>query len=91
MYVFIFVMYVCIYVCICAYVCIYLLMYVFISLFICYEHLFASDQKCQLFKRFKQIDKSFSVVSFYSFEETCILMELPFHAELNGFCPNSIN
>ena len=31
-----------------------------------------------------------SVVSHYNFEETCILLESPFHAELNGLCSNCI-
>ena len=40
-----------------------------------------SVQKRQLFQRYKTINGSFSVVSHCIFEETCILLESPFHAE----------
>ena len=40
-----------------------------------------SVQKWQLFQHFKTINGSFSVVSNCIFEETCILLESPFHAE----------
>ena len=40
-----------------------------------------SGQKQQLSKCFKPINSSFSVVHFYTFEETCMLLEWPFHAE----------
>ena len=46
--------------------------------------------KTTIFEHFKPLNDSFSVVSLYIFEETCILLESPFHAELNGLCPNSI-
>ena len=46
-----------------------------------YGRLFTSVQKWQLFQRFKTIDGSFSVVSHCIFEETCILLESPFHSE----------
>ena len=36
---------------------------------------------------FKPLNDSFSVISL---EEIYILLELPFHTELNGFCPNSV-
>ena len=36
------------------------------------------------------LNDSFSVVSLYIFEETWILLELLFHTELNGLCPNSV-
>ena len=49
-----------------------------------------SVKKQQLFKHFKTINGSFSVVSICIFEETCILLELPFHADLNGLCPNAV-
>ena len=49
-----------------------------------------SVQKQQLFKHFKTTNGSFSVVSHCIFEVTCILLESPFHAELNGLCPNSV-
>ena len=49
-----------------------------------------SGQKRQLFECFKPLNNSFSVVSLYIFEETYILLESPFHTELNGFCPNSV-
>ena len=49
-----------------------------------------SGQKRQLFECFKPLNNSFSVVSLYIFKETYILLESPFHTELNGFCPNSV-
>ena len=49
-----------------------------------------STQKQQLLKRFKPLSDSFSVVSLYIFELTYLLLELPFHVELNGLCPNSV-
>ena len=55
--------------------------------FVRYKHLFTSGQKWQLFKHFKPRDGSFSVVTLYISEET---LESPFHAELNGHCPNSV-
>ena len=60
------------------------------NVFIRYGHLFTSVQKRQLFQRFKTINGSFSVVSHCIFEETCILLESPFHAEWNGLCPSSV-
>ena len=47
-------------------------------------------QKLQLFEHFKPLNDSFSVVSFYIFNETYILLESPFHTELNGLFPNSV-
>ena len=47
-----------------------------------------SGQKRQLFEHFKPLNDSFSIVSLYIFEENYILLESPFYAELNGFCPN---
>ena len=44
-----------------------------------------SGQKRQLFEHFKPLNDTFSVVSLYIFEETYILLESPFHTELNGF------
>ena len=49
-----------------------------------------SGQKRQLFEHFKPLNDSFSVVNLYRFKETYILLELPFHVELNGLCHNSI-
>ena len=49
-----------------------------------------SGQKWQLFEHFKPLNDSFSVVRLYIFEETCILLESPFHTELNDLCPNSV-
>ena len=51
-----------------------------------------SAQKRQLFKYSKILIGFFSVVtgSIYNFEETCILLELPFHAKMNGLCPSSV-
>ena len=43
-----------------------------------------------LFEHFMSHNGCFSVVSLYSSEENCILMESPFHAELNGPHPNAI-
>ena len=43
-----------------------------------------------LFEHFMPHNGCFSVVSLYSSEENCILMESPFHAELNGPHPNAI-
>ena len=61
------------------------------NVFIPYEHLFTSIQKRQLFQCFRTINGSFSVISNCIFEETCILLELPFHAEWNGLCPCSLH
>ena len=36
------------------------------------------------FKYFKPLNGGFSLVSLCSFEETCVLLESPFDAELNG-------
>ena len=33
---------------------------------------------------------TFTTIIPYIFEETCILLELPFHAELNGLYLNSV-
>ena len=60
------------------------------NVFIRYGRLFTSVQKRQLFQHFKTINGSFSVVSHCIFEETCILLKLPFHAERNGLGPSSI-
>ena len=62
------------------------------NVFILYRRLCTSVQKWQLFQLFKTINGSFSVVSHMHciFEETCILLEAPFHAEWNGLCPSSI-
>ena len=49
-----------------------------------------SGQKQQLFEHFKPLNDSFSVLSLYIFKETYILLESPFHTELNGLCPNSV-
>ena len=49
-----------------------------------------SGQKRELFEHFKTLNDSFSVVGLYILEETYILIELPFHVELNGRCPNSV-
>ena len=51
------------------------------NLFIRYECLFTSVQKQQIFKCFKTINVSFSVVSHCIFVKTYILLESPFHAE----------
>ena len=53
------------------------------NVFIHHERLFMSGQKLQLFKSFKPCNGSF-LVSHYIFEESCILLESPFLAELNG-------
>ena len=45
--------------------------------------------KCQLFEHFKPLNGSFSVASLYILTKP-IFLELPFHAELNGVCTNSI-
>ena len=50
-----------------------------------------SGQNRQLFERFKPLNDSFSVVSFYIFEETYILLELPFRTKMNGICPNYVS
>ena len=55
-----------------------------------YECLFTSAQKWLLFKHFKLPNGYFAVVNLYIFEETCILLELLFHAKLNGLLFNSI-
>ena len=60
------------------------------NVFVCYERLFTSVQKQQLFKHFKTTNDSFSVVSHCILDETCILLESPFHVELNGLCPNPV-
>ena len=62
----------------------------YFNVFIHYGHLFTSVQKRRLFQRFKTINGSFSVLSHCIFEETCILLELSFHAEWNGLCPSSV-
>ena len=49
-----------------------------------------SGQNRQLFEHFKPLNDSFSVVSLSSFEETFILIESPFHTELNSLCSNSV-
>ena len=38
----------------------------------------------------RTINGSFSVVSHYILVEICMLLESPFHAELNGLCPSSV-
>ena len=43
-----------------------------------------------IFEHFKPLNDSFSVASLHIFEETYILLESPFHTELNGLCPNSV-
>ena len=60
------------------------------NIFVRYKRLFTSGQKRLLVKRFKSLIGSFSVSSLLIFEETYILLESPFHAELNGVCPNSV-
>ena len=50
-----------------------------------------SGQKWQLSERFKPLNDSCSVVNLYIFEDNYILLEMPFHTELNGLCPNSAN
>ena len=55
--------------------------FLYSNVFIQYERLFTSVQKRQIFKRFKTINGSFSVVSHCIFEKTYILLESPFHAE----------
>ena len=42
-------------------------------------------------KHLKTINGPVSVVSHCIYEETCILLALAFHAELNGLCPNSVH
>ena len=49
-----------------------------------------SGQKRQLFEHFKPLNDSFLLVSLYIFEETYILLESPFHIELNGLSPNFV-
>ena len=49
-----------------------------------------SGQKRQLFECFKPLNDSFSVVRLHIFEETYVLLELPFYTELNGLCPNFV-
>ena len=49
-----------------------------------------SNQKRLLFDCLKPLKDSFYVGIFYIIEETYILLELPFHTELNGLCPNSV-
>ena len=51
------------------------------NVFIRYKRLFTSVQKWQIFKHFKTINGSFSVVSHCIFVKTYILLESPFHAE----------
>ena len=46
-----------------------------------------SDQKCNYWSVLSHL-MTLSVVSLCIFEETCILLESPFHAELNGLCSN---
>ena len=41
-------------------------------------------------QRFKPFHGSFSVVSLCIYEETCISLDSPIHAEQNGLCPNSV-
>ena len=65
--------------------------FLYSNIFVCYERLFTSGQKRQIFEHFKPLNDSFSVASVYIFEETYILLESPFHTELNGLCPNSVN
>ena len=48
-----------------------------------------SGHKRQLFECFKPLNDTFSVVSLYIFKETYILLELPFHVELNSLFPIS--
>ena len=60
------------------------------NVFVCYERWFTSGQKQHLFKCFKPRNGYFHVVALYTFEETYRLLESPFHAELNGSCPNFI-
>ena len=43
-----------------------------------------SVQEQHSFKHFKPLNGSFSVISVYLFEETCISLESAFHAKLNG-------
>ena len=52
--------------------------------------LFTSGHKWHLFKYFEALNIDFSVVILCIFEDTCTVLELPFHVELNGFCPNSV-
>ena len=47
-------------------------------------------KRWQLFKRLKPLEGCYSVVKPCVFEGTCILLELPFQAELNGLCPYAI-
>ena len=49
-----------------------------------------SHQKQQLFEHFMPLNNSFSVDSLYIIKETYILLESPFHVELNGLCHNSV-
>ena len=60
------------------------------NIFVHYERLFTSSQKLQLFKHFKPLNGSFSVVSLSVLEDMCISLQSPFPAELNGFCANSV-
>ena len=64
--------------------------FLYSNVFVCYKCWFASGQKRQLFERFKPLNHYFSVASLYIFDKTYILLESPFHTELNGVCPNSI-
>ena len=38
----------------------------------------------------KPLNDSFSLLSLYIFEETDILLESPYHTELNDYCPNFV-
>ena len=64
--------------------------FLYSNVFICYKCYLMSGEKWRLFEHFKPLNNSFSVVNLYIFEETYILLELPFHMELNGLCPNSV-
>ena len=55
--------------------------FLYSNVFIRYERLFTSVQKQQIFKHFKTINGSFSVVSHCIFVKSYILLESPFHVE----------
>ena len=64
--------------------------FLYSNVFVHYKHYFTSSQKRPLFEHFKPLNDPFSIINLYIFKETCIVLESPFHSELNGFCFNSI-
>ena len=65
--------------------------FLYSNVFVHYKHYFTSGQKWPLFKHFKPLNNPFSVINLYIFEETCIVLESPFHSELNGFYFNFVH